>query len=102
MSGLATGELTWRRLGVLVRHLPRVSSTVRAQRGADAEWGALEHLTAAAVDALRVANWQRSGRRGAPRPKPIQRPGQGPQRFGTPVPVDRMRQILDNWSTKEG
>jgi hypothetical protein len=48
---------------------------VRAQLGDAAGWGLVEHLLAAAVDALNGANWQRAGRRGAPRPKPVQRPG---------------------------
>jgi hypothetical protein len=33
------------------------------------------HLAAAQVDAVNVGNWQRAGKKGAKRPKPIPRPG---------------------------
>lgn len=49
------------------------------------EWGSTEHLLAAAVDVLRVGNWQRAQNKRAPRPKPIDRPGgqhKGDHRFG--------------------
>jgi len=67
--------LSWRRLGVLVAGLPREAATVRALVGEAADWGATEHLLAAAVDALHAANWQRSGKKGSQRPKPLRRPG---------------------------
>lgn len=38
-------------------------------------WGLTEQLLAAAVDALHVANWQRSGGKKKDRPKQIPRPG---------------------------
>jgi hypothetical protein len=75
LRDLARGRLSWRRLEVLIAHLPRESETVRVLVGDQAEWGAVEHLLAAAVDALHAANWQRSGRKGAKRPTPIRRPG---------------------------
>lgn len=51
------GRLTSRRLAVLVRHLPRDSSTLREIHGEAADWSAAEHLLAAAVDRLSEANW---------------------------------------------
>lgn len=53
--------------------------------GDDAVWGLNEHLLAAAVDALNVANWQRSqdGSTGRNYPQPLTRPGVGPQRIGS-------------------
>ena len=48
-------------------------------------WGLQEHLTALALDELRVANWQRSnegvkpGKQTRP-PKPVDRPGTGRKR----------------------
>lgn len=75
LRDLARGGLSWRRLEVLIGHLPREAATVRALVGESADWGVTEHLLAAAVDALHAANWQRSGRKGARRPKPVRRPG---------------------------
>ena len=96
MTGLVTGELSWRRLGVLVRCLPRDSATVRLQN-VEASWTVTDYLLAAATDALHVANWQRQRKKGAPRPRPIPRPGQGPKRYGTAHTVQDMRRILDEW-----
>lgn len=50
---------------------------MRSILGAEADWGSVEHLTAAVIDLLRVGNWQRAGNKRAPRPKPIPRPGEG-------------------------
>lgn len=38
-------------------------------------WGPAEHLMATVIDSLAVGNWQRSGDKNAPRPKPVPRPG---------------------------
>jgi hypothetical protein len=77
---------SWRRLGVLVRHLPRDSVAVHRTAGDAALWGTVEHLLAEVIDLLANANWQRQGRKGAPRPKRLPRPGQAnanEKRFGT-------------------
>lgn len=70
---LFRGRLSWRRLGVLVEHLPDTNATRRSLGDDAADWGLTEHLLAAAVDCLRAANWQRSGK--GRQPKPIPRPG---------------------------
>ncbi len=35
------------------------------------DWSLEAHLLAVAVDRLGVANWQRQGKKGSPRPKPV-------------------------------
>ncbi len=85
LSHLTSGRLTWRRLRVLLEHLPRGSALARVQHGADAEWGLSEHLMAGAVDALHAGNWQRSGGKGR-QPKPLPRPG---VRQGRPLTGDQ-------------
>jgi hypothetical protein len=72
---LLTGRLSWRRLGVLVRHLPPGCAVDRAQHGEAAEWGHAEHLLADLRELLRAANWQRGGDKKVARPKPLPRPG---------------------------
>lgn len=69
---LGTDRLTWRRLGLLVEHLPATSATARAVNP-DAEWTLAEHLLAAVLDALNGANWQRGGGKGS-YPHPVPRP----------------------------
>jgi hypothetical protein len=91
-----TGELSWRRLKVLVQHLPANSTTARAL-GVDS-WDLTDQLLAATVDLLALANWQRGGDKRAKRPTPIQRPGvknPGEKRLGTAsMPIDEMRRLL--------
>ncbi|GAA1152098.1 hypothetical protein F4556_004059 [Kitasatospora gansuensis] len=76
------GRLSSRRLSVLLKHLPRDSNTVRALHGESAEWTLTDHLLAAAVDHLAVANWMflsvnRDEDGEAPeRPQPVPRPGE--------------------------
>ena len=42
---------------VLVRHLPSDSAFARSREGEAAEWSTSDHLLAAAVDHLAIANW---------------------------------------------
>lgn len=67
-----------------------------------AGWGLSEQLLAAAIDALRAANWQRSGGKG-PYPKPVPRPGVTPvqENYGVgPLPMDEMARFL-GWEVRE-
>ncbi|MEU9702809.1 hypothetical protein [Streptomyces sp. NPDC047981] len=41
----------------LIRHLPRDGAVQRELHGESAEWSITDHLLAAAVDHLAVANW---------------------------------------------
>jgi hypothetical protein len=72
---LPSGRLSWRRLGVLVRQLPQESATWRSIDPEAAMWTLDAHLAALQVDAVHVGNWQRAGKKGARRPKPVPRPG---------------------------
>jgi hypothetical protein len=74
-----------RRFVALVASLPPESAFVRSVHGEQAAWGVQEHLLASAVDALNVANWQRSrdGQTGRRAPRPVPRPTDpAPQRVG--------------------
>ncbi|MEU5642125.1 hypothetical protein [Streptomyces milbemycinicus] len=75
--------LSSRRLSVLVRHLPPDSAFVRAREGEAAEWGLTDHLLAAVIDHLAIANWMyasvnRDEYADPPEaPVPVPRPGAG-------------------------
>ena len=63
---------------VLLKHLPRSSSTARALYGPElSEWGVTEHLLAGVLDVLRWLQWAKTedGEKGRNRPEPIPRPG---------------------------
>lgn len=76
-----TGRMSMRRLSVLVSQLPPEAATNRSILGREAAaWSTADHLLAAAVDALNVANWQRTedGQKGRNAPKPLRRPTDPP------------------------
>nr|WP_234439054.1 DUF5361 domain-containing protein [Streptomyces sp. NRRL B-3229] len=83
------GRLSSRRLRVLVEHLPSDSSFARAVHGEQAEWTVTDHLLAAVVDHLAVANWmfatvhRDEDTEPAEYPEAVPRPGGG----SAPTPV---------------
>ncbi|MBL1114069.1 hypothetical protein JK364_16960 [Streptomyces sp. 110] len=83
--------LSSRRLAVLVRHLPPDSAFVRAREGEAAEWGLTDHLLAAVVDHLAIANWMfasanRDEYADPPEaPAPVPRPGAADTSDGPPA-----------------
>lgn len=76
LRDLWRGMLTPRRATVLMVNLPPGAGLWRALDVSGA-WTTAEHLAAHTVDALAVANWQRSkaGSEGKRMPEPLPRPG---------------------------
>ncbi|EFH28517.1 conserved hypothetical protein [Streptomyces sviceus ATCC 29083] len=76
---------------MLVEHLPSDSSFARAVHGEQAEWTVTDHLLAAVVDHLAVANWmfatvhRDEDTEPAEYPEPLPRPGDGPTSTDTPL-----------------
>lgn len=87
-------RLTWRRLLVLLRHLPPESALNTAIRNDASEselarnsaqadpargrWSATESMLASILDAIRMGNWayvQVHSEQSVPKPEPIRRPG---------------------------
>lgn len=97
LDDLGTLALSWRDLLVITRNAPRGSALSRAVNGAD--WGPAEYLLALVVDVLQSGNWQRAGKPNAPKPKPLQRPGEAPQgqKYGSePIPAKDFDAWWDN------
>lgn len=76
LGDLWRGTLTPRRATVLMVNLPPGAALWRAM-DVPAAWTLGEHMAASQVDALAVANWQRSkaGTEANKMPKPLPRPG---------------------------
>ena len=97
LDDLGSERLTWADLWAIVRHSPASSALARSIDPEAALWGQSEHLLAAIFDALRVANWQRGEARRSDYPKPLPRPGVGPeaQQIGSGgLAMDEMAQKL--------
>lgn len=61
-------------------------------------WSVEAQLVAALVDLTQIANWQRAGKKSAPKPKPIERPWQKPksQTIGRdPIPISQFNDWWD-------
>lgn len=63
-----------------------------------ANWGFTQELLATIVDLLAVANWQRPGKKNAPKPKRIKRPGSTEdKRIGSkPIPLSEFASWWDS------
>lgn len=95
LDQLGTRALSWRDLLVIVNQSPRTSALRRSVVGEQADWGLLEHLTAANFDTLQQLVWLQSadGPKNRNRPKPMARPGVEPavdeKKFGSnPQSID--------------
>ena len=85
---LGTSDLTYRRLLVIIAHLPRTSALFRAQHGEAADWSQTDYLLAGLFDAIEWGNWQRAGCPRGKRPKPTPRPAT--EKSGTAIGGERM------------
>ena len=99
LDDLGTDRLTWRDLYVVVHRSGPASALVRELQPELAAWASgaiVADLLAHVVDLLAAGNWQRQGKKAAPKPKPVPRPGkkQDGQRYGAdPIPV----KDFDDW-----
>lgn len=104
IEDLGTPALSWRDLFVIVRHSGPTSALIRALQPDLAAWASgavLADLMATVADLLAAGNWQRQGKRSAPKPKRIKRPGQdnGDKKFGrAPIAV---KDFDDWWNNKQ-
>jgi hypothetical protein len=77
---------------------PDTSAVARLLRGPEAGWRHIEELLATILEVLMEANWQRAGKKNAPHPKPITRPGKEPegvQHFGKePMSINEFERRL--------
>lgn len=109
LADLGTRRLTWRRLGVLLRYLPRGSAYMQAIFGDRARWGPTDYLLASLIDIVQVGNYlaeitasNKQLKGNTPRaPKAIPRPGDAAVALRsaggrTPNEVDR---LLSDWRT---
>lgn len=99
LDDLGTDRLTWRDLYVVIHRAGPRSALMREVQPELSAWASglvLADLLAHAVDLLAGGNWQRAGKKTAPKPKPIPRPGRKAEstKYGSdPIPV----KDFDDW-----
>lgn len=92
---------SWRDLLVMVRAFQRDPETATSQSINGPHWKVRDQLLAIIADALNWGNWQRAGKRSAPKPKPIPRPWEKPkgkQLGSKPIPMSKFH---DWWDSKK-
>jgi hypothetical protein len=101
---VGTPRLSWRRLRVLLKHLPEDAATTQEVLGPAGTWNRSDYLLAAAIDQLTLANWQRAqvaSKRSIPVPKPLPRPGDQPVGPGG-RPLSDMNARMKAWRARHG
>lgn len=79
LEQLGTEALTWYDLKVFARHIQTEPNSALATILHGPTWSIEGQLLAVIVDILGIANWQRAGRKSAPKPKRIPRPWEKPK-----------------------
>lgn len=89
-------SLSWRDLWVLVMRWQRTPGTALCEAVHGERWTTEAQLLATVIDVLELANWQRIGKKTAPKPKRFPRPwekAQGQKLGRDPIPVSE----FDAW-----
>lgn len=101
---LGTEAFTWYDLAAFVKHVQTEPSSKLARELHGEVWTIEAQLLASIADTLASANWQRAGKRSAPRPKPIPRPWEKAKSTGfgkAPIPISAFNDWWDSQSTKK-
>lgn len=100
LDDLGTPALSWSDLIVIARLIQRDHSSELATEIHGPRWSIEAQLLADVVDVLAIANWQRAGKKHAPKPKPVERPWRKSKtrKLGSkPIPI---AQFDDWWESK--
>lgn len=95
------GRYSWRDLLVMVRRFQGDPSSATSRAVHGEHWSVTDQLLAALVDLLQVGNWQRAGKKSAPKPKRLPRPwerAKGRQLGSKPIPISKFN---DWWDSKK-
>lgn len=101
LDDVGTPALSWRDLKIiLTRQEPHKSALWREKNPEDAPWDLQAQLLAEVVDMQHLLVWAKTkdGQKNRNRPKPVERPGNRPERYGKkPLAIDEMDEWL-GWS----
>ena len=100
---LGTEAFSWYDLLVFAKFVQAEPSSALATELHGPTWSIEAQLMAMIVDILGIANWQRAGRRSAPKPKRIPRPWEKPKTTALgsdAIPISKFNDWWDSKSAK--
>lgn len=98
-----TEAFSWYDVLVMVRYLQNEFDSAFATELHGPRWSIEAQLLAELVDTTRMANWQRAGKRSAPKPKRIPRPWEKPKSTTIgkgAIPISKFNDWWDNHKPK--
>jgi len=99
-ADLGTLALSWRDLLVLVKRWQKLPGTALCEAINGVVWSTGDQLLAELLDSTHSANWQRAGKKSAPKPKRIPRPWEKnkKQSLGSePIPISKFAAWWDSF-----
>lgn len=99
LEALGTPYLTWYDLLAFVRLVQAEPSSALAKELHGPAWSIEAQLMAMVADHLAFANWQRAGRKSAPKPKRIPRPWEKPKSTVLGKGAIPLSQFTDWWDS---
>lgn len=98
---LGSTALTWYDLLAFAKLVQAEPSSALAKELHGPAWSIEAQLTAIVADHLAVANWQRAGRKSAPKPKRIPRPWEKPKSTILGKGAIPISQFTDWWDSRK-
>lgn len=103
LEHLGSEAFTWYDLHTMVRHLQSEHTSHLAVEFHGPTWSMESQLLAIAADTLAMGNWQRAGKKSAPKPKRIQRPWEKVKATvlgSKPIPIAQFNDWWDSHKPK--
>lgn len=97
------GRMSWRDLLIMVRRFQGDPTTATSRAIHGEHWKVTDQLLASVIDLLQVGNWQRAGKKSAPKPRPIPRPWEKPKarKLGSDaIPISKFNDWWDRVARK--
>lgn len=101
LEALGSVAFTWYDLLVFAKHVQAEPSSALAKELHGPAWSVEGQLLATVADHLAFANWQRAGRKSAPKPKRIPRPWEKPKSTSLGKGAIPIAQFADWWDSRK-
>lgn len=104
LDDLGTEALSWYDLMTFIKYLQTDHTSALSRELHGPTWSVDAQINALIADALAIANWQRAGRKTAPKPKPLPRPWDKPKTTSLgkgPIPLSQFDDWWDSQAPKK-